>query len=524
MFLRKGFASSFLSANDKMAYFSKLTEKCISRFYTSSTKTRIGIPFKIDLIAAHKLFSEDSSYFDHGTDLFPGKQTNPNLPIFYDSRNTIKAHYLPFHSLHIRDLTTSYCGRYGIDHYYTDWVYADNKLTPVIRCVTYWYDIAGTSPTVDYDIGSPITQVFASFRLPRLHVENVMANTICAKRINDLIDLDINFDNDTKINQTKINHTTINHKKTTMNGVNAEFFPFEMKTNFALKQATDRVLAAECSRVKNYVKNKYSADHVEIDITMKLDTARIFQIHSYYLPAFVHQQSFIGISELGKIPDPVAENIGNLDNPNDSDHKNKRYKILNAETKSLSGPRIISTFKVGGLTGTLIGLSTLGLLSPLGPYGIGLTAAQIVGRAAIGMVASGTAAGLLTKMSNSYKFWRDRRQIAKDMEMNKQFNSEKHDEKIGYNDPHEQKLRIEKETKEKLNKDPEGKKYLHSNYCYLLALDSRNPISEKELKEAYHLQVRKWHPDSYQGDKQMADLMTKEINEAYSILSQQFRN
>ncbi len=49
---------------------------------------------------------------------------------------------------------------------------------------------------------------------------------------------------------------------------------------------------------------------------------------------------------------------------------------------------------------------------------------------------------------------------------------------------------------------------------------SKNATQE-EIKEAYKELIKKYHPDVYQGDKTFAEKKTKEINNAYDILSNQ---
>lgn len=43
--------------------------------------------------------------------------------------------------------------------------------------------------------------------------------------------------------------------------------------------------------------------------------------------------------------------------------------------------------------------------------------------------------------------------------------------------------------------------------------------SQEEIRNAYKKLIKKYHPDLYQGDKTFAEKKTKEINEAYDILS-----
>lgn len=54
---------------------------------------------------------------------------------------------------------------------------------------------------------------------------------------------------------------------------------------------------------------------------------------------------------------------------------------------------------------------------------------------------------------------------------------------------------------------------------YYEVLGVNKNASEEEIKKAYKQQVKKYHPDIYQGDKEYAENMMKEVNEAYEVLS-----
>ena len=43
--------------------------------------------------------------------------------------------------------------------------------------------------------------------------------------------------------------------------------------------------------------------------------------------------------------------------------------------------------------------------------------------------------------------------------------------------------------------------------------------NEKEIKKAYRILVKKYHPDTYQGDKKVAEEKMQQINNAYDTLS-----
>lgn len=59
------------------------------------------------------------------------------------------------------------------------------------------------------------------------------------------------------------------------------------------------------------------------------------------------------------------------------------------------------------------------------------------------------------------------------------------------------------------------------NYYEILEVNSK--ASKEVIEKAYKVLVRKYHPDLYIGEKQQyAEKKTKEINEAYKILSDEF--
>ena len=54
---------------------------------------------------------------------------------------------------------------------------------------------------------------------------------------------------------------------------------------------------------------------------------------------------------------------------------------------------------------------------------------------------------------------------------------------------------------------------------YYEVLKIKETASDLEIKEAYKKLVKQYHPDLYINDKEFAETKIKEINEAYSILS-----
>ena len=54
---------------------------------------------------------------------------------------------------------------------------------------------------------------------------------------------------------------------------------------------------------------------------------------------------------------------------------------------------------------------------------------------------------------------------------------------------------------------------------YYQILNVKNNATLKEIKVAYRAFAKKYHPDTYKGDKSVAEEKIKQINEAYDVLS-----
>lgn len=54
---------------------------------------------------------------------------------------------------------------------------------------------------------------------------------------------------------------------------------------------------------------------------------------------------------------------------------------------------------------------------------------------------------------------------------------------------------------------------------YYEVLNIKKNATDKEIKNAYRVLAKKYHPDTYQGNKSVAEEKMKQINEAYDVLS-----
>ena len=54
---------------------------------------------------------------------------------------------------------------------------------------------------------------------------------------------------------------------------------------------------------------------------------------------------------------------------------------------------------------------------------------------------------------------------------------------------------------------------------YYDLLNVKKNATDKEIKKAYRILVKKYHPDTYRGNKNIAEEKIKQINEAYDVLT-----
>ena len=54
---------------------------------------------------------------------------------------------------------------------------------------------------------------------------------------------------------------------------------------------------------------------------------------------------------------------------------------------------------------------------------------------------------------------------------------------------------------------------------YYSLLSVSRTSSEDEIRSSYKVLIKKWHPDVAKGDTTMNELMTRQLNEAYEVLS-----
>ena len=425
------------------------------RPYSSLT----ALPFRLKREEANKFFISKTKLLEI---------TNTTTGLIKYKSDPIKACFIPFHSVDISNIKSSYIGRYGIDRLETYWTYRYDDSTkttqPVLRnrIVTDWYNIDGTIKEVSYPLGTLWSQIYAGFVYPRYLIEN----TLPTKDLEKLVPLTnemINFEDNKKI-----------------------VYPHEMNIAFALEKIHSRLIDAEKDRIISYLSKKYNADHVEINtLDVHLDLANI-KLYSYYIPTYIYQSD-----------------IQNL----------LKYQILNAHNGQIHSNTIYSIIKSTALGMGVGGLLTLGFNILTRPYIIPL---QIAIKVIISSSVTGLVSGVIAKLTNISNDKEYKKQMEQDSNVNNDY--------IETDD--------DKERREFSAMINEGFEYikirkynLPIDKLKLLQLENIKDLEDLPsikilhiLKMAYHNQMRKWHPDLHPEKREIAEQMSKQINLAYKEL------
>lgn len=435
----------------------------------------VGLPFTISRQDAERILVNNRGILEESVN---NKSTDLTL---YDSKRAIRECFIPFHSADIKNIQTTFSGQYGIDHTEWVWIYTYNPSTKsmqssyVPQTVTNWYSVTGTLDPTDYPFGVTDTQIYAGFKYPRKHIESTL----------------------TKSKVIQIDKLT---EEMLCNGASKQrriVYPHDMTISFALEKIFNNVHYLENTRVDKYIRRKYNADHVKIsDISVHHDKADI-KLKSYHLPAYIYC--------FDQINSYTGSNV-------------IICKIVDGYTGKYDGDKALSTTKLF-LLGSLIGVGAVPLFFGIVPT-TALTLGSLIGRMIFGGLLTGIPVSFLGKLRQSYKYEKDKVNANHDDEHNHSFQETDDDIKrcreaeqfnIGnadYNDTNQDRYRyvdvdIDATTKEKL---------------ILLNLDSNKLPTEPDLKVQYHIMIKKWHPDTYKGDKIVADKMSSQINNAYNAL------
>lgn len=341
---------------------SRHTSKKHVRYLTKIT----GLPFEITRRDVGKILVDNKGFFERTN---PGdvekKHKESKANIANSDYDPITKKFLPFHSVDVSNLSTSFTGQCGYDRTEIYFVPVYNGKTTTIqtrtRTVTDWCYCHGSVPNGSYPLGETLeTQIYAGFEYPRKYVSKIMRS----KKVSKIHDFNVTKE--------------------------SKLSSHDMKIKYANEKITVEICKFEEQRVHNYIRNHYNCDRSRI-ITFDVGLHKAnYNVKSYHLPVWEYKFS--------------------------TDGKNSFHKIINGFNGRVSGDKIESPTRKGifwGVMGLLGGASTLLTLSnPM------LTAANIIARTAIPALVMGGGSALWTKNTADNLEYVNKHKIKKDVEHN----------------------------------------------------------------------------------------------------------
>lgn len=270
-----------------------------------------------------------------------------------------------------------------------------------------------------------------------------------------------------------------------INYENKEFDEF-INQDFAMEKINSILYDLELDRVKSKLRELHNYDELRIEITVHLNKSKI-ELYNILIPFYILQNH-----------EYVAY-----------------YKYLNAFTAEVTGRTVLSVTKsiiVSGITGGLI--SAMIPWTIIAPVGIA-TAGIIIGRFIVGSIISGSAGSLYANFSAPLRQNKIVKNITAEIKRNEEFKSTPED--IA---KQELLAKIRAEINLKVSKQESD---IDDKYK-LLNINPEIELTEEMLTVKYHEQIKLWHPDTYSGDKQIAEMMTTRINLAKKELEKKLNN
>lgn len=466
------------------------------KFATSDNTSFIGFPFKISKSDAINILNKNNSIFEQTKDV--------NITI---NNKNLSQLFLPFQSVSINNVSSSFRGKFGIDKTepYIYYVYNGKYSSPRVgfRTVIEWHNFAITSPKhIDYPHGLLDTQIYAGSEYPKKYVENVLP----MESHDDIKQLSLSELHD-------------------FNNMQIYIEPHKITSAYAIENVITIIKRREMQRAREYIKQTYRCDEVNIShLEMHFDKSNINLIN-YFLPAYVY------------CSDPTNTYV---------------VKIINGQTGKYSDIKIYSYIK-SFIGGSLIGL----LLIPFVAVPGGMLMTTL-----IGSMISGLSTGTYSVLQHNIRSY-----FAKNSSI-KEINNDKHsqlsiedttirqnainfnqqyssvsetNETVHYSDKYDNEQMYENKSDNNYegdNKANNNYEDVHKQPIYendnitqlndilsILELESINDLTKDKLKTAYMTQLKRWHPDVYVGkDKIFASNMTIAVNYAYRELSKIVKN
>jgi hypothetical protein len=469
----------------------------------------LGLEFKYTLEEAYLHFLNASKFYEKKS-----KQPSPaEGSALSTERNSITQRFVPFYGVEIFGLTTSFHGDYGIDktvsktEQYYDSGSKSYKTHTVSVTETDWYPVQGKLGPIDYPLYTLETQVYGDFEYPRDVIEKALRCQEVAN-LNPLTESMLQ-------NSFGVPHLVELHK---------------MKVGYGYEKIHERLYDLEGKRADEYCKSTYSADRTKFHfLDIHTNTAQMAYF-AFHLPTFVFESGHEGNvfykfmhGHNGTIYGEVIYHIPTM-------------SFLSGIASLGIAPTIVATLiKNPNIAANVSGEGVKILLQVAAP----VARAMVAKFGYMGVSLLGGAVGAVIGALGSYyypKYKKRKQEQEKVQEKVKNETFVEIDEDRRYQnliDDHEF-LKKHKETREKQNREkanfnqndssksnPYKRSYESQEKCKLLGLDPGQRLTKLSLTTAYHIQIKKWHPDVYDGDKKIALTMTQQINEAYSYLKKE---
>ena len=430
-----------------------------TKWYSRNASQFKGLPFNITNSEATKILTENRKLLERSNN----NESKDIIPIDYNT--TFKECFIPFHSADISNVSSSFSGKYGIDR--IEWypVIINGKLKMQTRIVTDWYLMSGKLSFTDYPLGTHGTQIYAGFEYPKDKIKSI-------------------FISDKVANIAQLNNNMLHDEKKKRR----EIQPHDMTISYAIEKIVGAIHSYETSRAEYMTLKKYNADRCRIEnLIIHLEDADI-KLKSYHLPAFIYTYT---------------------------ENECKLHKFVNGHTGEYEGEHVLSPIKLFFLGG-LLGASAVPFLAA----GTMMTGAALAGRMVLGYMATGIPSAVFARYKHVFRnssINRDKREY---IEHNKSYQETEDDinrrnDALNFNSNGRMRNRNTSESNgERIRVfDEEIKQKL-----IMLGLNPDVLPTNEELKTQYYSMIKKWHPDSYAGDKEVATAMTKQINEAYTTI------
>lgn len=412
----------------------------------------------------NKILLKSNSFFESSVP----RDVLPSAPRFQG--DPVSKEYLPFHSVDVRGLVTRYTALYGLERTVSC---GEGKTRTVID----WYPCEGTLSSIDYPFGlTKETQIYAGLAYPRKYVHDALQSPDVA-----------NIERWTGI---------------AAEDNDADVSPHEIKRNYGMELCIGAIHDMELHRVRDKVANRHWTSHVRaVYLDMQLNYAAI-KMHSYHVPAYIY--SFIyNVHTVATIGRKIW---GSSAVRGDGATRLAIQKIICGRTGRVGGESLYSPYKTGLLAAALgfaAAVATIPLRSnPVVFFGI-LGARWVMASGAAG--ALGSAWALWWPLAR-YKL--NRSKIDNESNRNSKFQFTADDDILL-----SKARRVRKaQNGTPFSNEETSSRLLPESECILLGIDRTKVLRKQFLKSRYRGELMKWHPDKYNGDKEVANMMRARIN------------